>query len=75
MVPFETGVLRDSHPYLQVGSASNPVVVIPGVGDAMFSGQYTTVHGWVYRWYFTRYLDEHRVTVITARAAFQRDRR
>lgn len=61
----ETGAIDDQFPYVRVASGLPPLVVVPGVGDAMFDGTYLTATGWALRWYFARFVDDHAVYVIS----------
>lgn len=65
MTPPETGHLLDSFPYIRVGDGESPLVVIPGFGDAMFSGRYPQVTAWMAESYFHRFTDEHTVYFIS----------
>lgn len=59
----DTGRLPGPHPYVSVdtGRGSRALVVVPGVEDAMFSGEYPTGAAWALGTYFARYLDEYTV--------------
>ena len=65
MIRSDTGVLLGDHPYASVGSGDRALVVLPGVGDAMFSGRYPPFSGWTLAPYFARYLDEHTVYLLS----------
>ncbi|WP_265111783.1 alpha/beta fold hydrolase [Halosolutus halophilus] len=60
-VRSETGDLTGGHPYAAVGNGPRALVVLPGLGDAMFTGVYPPFAGWALAPYFARYLDEYRV--------------
>ncbi|WP_222918513.1 alpha/beta hydrolase [Natrinema sp. SYSU A 869] len=47
------------------GHGSRALVVIPGIGDAMFSGAYPPFSGWALATYFARYLDEYTVYLLS----------
>lgn len=61
----ETGAFDDRFPFVRVGSGSRPLVVFPGIDDAMFDGRYPTAVGWAFRWYFARFVDDFAVYVIS----------
>ena len=65
MIPSDTGTLPGGHPYASVGSGDRALVVMPGFGDAMFSGSYPSFSGWALASYFARYLDEYTVYVLS----------
>ncbi|MFC4550289.1 MULTISPECIES: alpha/beta fold hydrolase [Halorussus] len=61
----ETGHLLDRFPYVRVGDGPRTLVVVPGVDDAMFDGEYPVAAGWFARAYFSRFLDDHTVYVLS----------
>lgn len=61
----ETGHLLDRLPYVRVGDGPRTLVVVPGVDDAMFDGDYPVAAGWFVRAYFSRFLDDHTVYVLS----------
>ncbi|WP_049921026.1 alpha/beta fold hydrolase [Halopiger djelfimassiliensis] len=65
MIRSDTGDLPGGHPYVSVGNGSRSLVVMPGFGDAMFSGRYPPGTGWMLAPYFARYLDEYTVYVLS----------
>ncbi|MFC7155364.1 alpha/beta fold hydrolase [Halomarina halobia] len=65
MTPFETGDLLGRFPYVRVGEGAKPLVVFPGVGDAMFDGDYPPPSAWVLRRYFRRFVDDYAVYVVS----------
>ncbi len=65
MQPIATGTLADNHPYARVGTGPQPLVVIPGIDDAMFSGRYPRRLAWALYWYFSRYTQTHTIYVIS----------
>ncbi|WP_254543578.1 alpha/beta fold hydrolase [Halomarina pelagica] len=65
MTSFETGDLLGRFPYVRVGSESERLVVFPGVGDAMFDGDYPPPSGWALRTYFRRFVDDYAVYVVS----------
>ena len=65
MIRSDTGTLPGGHPYASVGSGSRALVVMPGFGDAMFSGRYPPFSGWALAPYFARYLDDYTVYVLS----------
>lgn len=61
----QTGTLLGEFPYVQVGDGPRTLVVLPGFGDAMFSGRYPSAAGPALAAYFYRYLDEYTVYLIS----------
>lgn len=49
MMHAETGTLLDRFPYARAGRGPRTLVVLPGVGDAMFDGRYQPGAGWVFQ--------------------------
>lgn len=67
MLPFqsETGSLAESHPYVQIGDGSKTLLVIPGIGDAMFDGEYGRSGAALARAKFRRFTDDYTVSVVS----------
>ncbi|WP_436343824.1 alpha/beta fold hydrolase [Natronorubrum sp. FCH18a] len=65
MIHSDTGTLPGGHPYASVGDGPRALVVMPGFGDAMFSGRYPPFSGLAIAPYFARYLDDYRVYVLS----------
>ncbi|RQG98686.1 alpha/beta fold hydrolase [Natrarchaeobius oligotrophus] len=61
----ETGTLPGGHPYVRAGSKPRSLVVLPGFGDAMFSGDYPPFSGWALASYFARYLRTHEIYLLS----------
>lgn len=61
----QTGTLEGGFPYVRVGDGPRTLVVLPGVGDAMFSGRYPPGVGPALTPYFHRYLKEYTVYLIS----------
>lgn len=61
----ETGTLGDEFPYARAGTAEQPLVVLPGIGDALFPGYYPPPVAWVLGSYFSRFLDSHTVYLVS----------
>lgn len=61
----ETGRLLGRFPYVRVGAGERPLVVVPGVDDAMYEGVVPPGSGWFARAYFSRFLDDHTVYVVS----------
>lgn len=61
----ETGALLEEFPYVRVGSGPRTLLVLPGVGDALFDGEYPPLAGWTLRAYFADYLDEYTVYLLS----------
>lgn len=60
-----SGELLDRFPYVRAGSGRRTLVVIPGVDDAMFGGRYPAPVQWAVYWYFSGYVDEYTVYVVS----------
>lgn len=60
-----SGELLDRSPYVRVGDGPRTLVVIPGLDDAMFDGRYPAGSGWAFYWYFSRFVDEFTVYVVS----------
>lgn len=68
MFPFdrqETGHLLDEFPYVRVGSGADPLLVFPGVEDALFEGRYPSMVAPAVGAYFNRYLRGRTVYVVS----------
>lgn len=65
MIRSDTGTFPGDHPYASVGNGDRALVVMPGFGDAMFSGRYPPFSGWGLAPYFARYLDEYTVYLLS----------
>lgn len=68
MLRSDTGELPGDHPYASaatVGDGSRALVVLPGIGDAMFPGTYPPFSGWTLAPYFARYLDDYAVYLLS----------
>ena len=61
----ETGRLLGEFPYVRLGGGPRPLIVVPGVGDAVFNGQYNAALGAVLRSYYRPYLDSHTVYLVS----------
>lgn len=64
-MPTQTGTLLGEFPYVRVGDGPRTLVVLPGFGDAMFSGRYPYAAAPALATYFYRYLDEYTVYLIS----------
>lgn len=65
MIDAAIDVLLDRFPCVRVGDGPEPIVVFPGFGDAMFSGRYPPGFEWGLYWYFSRYVDDYTVYVLS----------
>ncbi|MCU4740400.1 alpha/beta hydrolase [Natronoglomus mannanivorans] len=61
----ETGQLMGSLPYVKVGDGPKTLLVIPGLGDAMFDGSYGRVGAWLARRTWRRYGEAYTVYVVS----------
>ncbi|MCW8172711.1 alpha/beta hydrolase [Natrialba swarupiae] len=61
----ETGWLDQTYPYVRIGNGPKTLLVIPGLGDAMFDGEYGST-GAVLAWRgFGHFMDEYTVYVVS----------
>lgn len=60
-----TGTLPGEFPYVRVGDGPRTLAVLPGFGDAMFTGRYPAVAAPILATYFRRYLDDHTVYLLS----------
>ena len=58
-------MLPGNHPYVSVGDGPRALVVLPGFGDAMFPGRYPPFSGWALAPYFTSYLSDYTVYLLS----------
>lgn len=65
MLPTDSGELPGDHPFVSVGDGPRALVVLPGFGDAMFSGTYPPFAGLALASYVGRYLDDHAVYLLS----------
>jgi pimeloyl-ACP methyl ester carboxylesterase len=61
----ETGTLLSEFPFVRAGDGPRPLIVVPGVGDAIFNGEYNAAVGAFLRSYYRRYTDSHTVYVVS----------
>jgi pimeloyl-ACP methyl ester carboxylesterase len=61
----EWGHLQDTFPYVRVGDGPKPLLVVPGLGDAMFDGEYGPLAARGFQLYLRRFLDEYTVYVVS----------
>ena len=61
----KTDQLVDRYPHVKVGDGPKTLLVIPGLGDAMFDGEYGALGAWAVRYSFRRFLDEYTVHVLS----------
>ncbi|RQG98444.1 alpha/beta fold hydrolase [Natrarchaeobius oligotrophus] len=61
----ETGRLAGAYPYVRVGDGPKTLLVVPGIGDAMFDGEYGRIGALAARASFRRFLDEYTVWVVS----------
>lgn len=65
MTSTETGRLLGEFPYARAGDGPRPLVVIPGVGDAIHPGVYPPAVGWFLRSYHWRFVDDRAVYLLS----------
>lgn len=61
----ETGTLPGGYPYARAGAGPRTLVVLPGFGDAMWSGAYPPGAGLVIGAYFARLLEERAAILVS----------
>ena len=61
----ERGHLAGTYPYVRVGDGPKTLLVIPGIGDAMFDGEYGRTGELATRVQFRRFTDEYTVYVVS----------
>ncbi|RKD95098.1 alpha/beta fold hydrolase [Halopiger aswanensis] len=61
----ETGQFADLYPYLRIGTGPKTLLVIPGLGDAMFDGEYGRQETWFFKRLFDAFRDEYTVYVVS----------
>ena len=59
------GWLLEEFPYVAVGSGPTPLLVVPGIGDAMFDGEYSRSVAWLTRTFFREFLDEYTIYMVS----------
>lgn len=60
-----SGEFLDRFPYARVGGGPETLVVIPGIDDAVFSGRYPLPEQAALYWYFSEYVDDHTVYLVS----------
>lgn len=65
MKHVDSGAFLDEFPYLRIGTGSKPLVVVPGIDDSMFDGEYSTWMGWAAYPYFARYTGDYSVYLVS----------
>lgn len=66
----ERGQLLGEFPYVRVGRGETPLIVFPGVGDAIFDGRYTAPTAAAVRGFFTPYLADHTLYLLSRPRSF-----
>lgn len=69
----ETDTLLGEIPYVCIGDGPRTLVVLPGVGDAIFDGDYPPFAEWVLQAYFASYRTEYTVIFSVVHENCQRD--
>ncbi|MHC3437839.1 alpha/beta fold hydrolase [Natrialbaceae archaeon A-gly3] len=59
------GWLLEEFPYVAVGSGPTPLLVVPGIGDAMFDGEYSRPVAWLTRTFFREFLDDYTIYMVS----------
>lgn len=59
------GGFLDGHPYARVGDGPEPLVVVPGIDDAMFSGRYPLPLQVALYWYFSEFVGDYTVYLVS----------
>lgn len=65
LLAAQTGSLGDGYPYVRVGNGPETLLVIPGIGDAMFDGSYGRVGTLLTRRQYRHYLEEYTVYLVS----------
>ena len=60
-----SGEFLDRFPYARVGDGPETLVVVPGIDDAMFSGRYPLPVCAALYWYFSGYVDDYTVYLVS----------
>ncbi len=61
----ERGQLLDEFPYVRVGDGPRTLLLIPGIGDALFDGEYGPLASWGLRAFLREYVDDHTVYLVS----------
>lgn len=61
----ERGQLQGAFPYVRVGDGPQTLLVVPGLGDAMFDGEYGPLAARGIALYLRRFFDDHTVYVVS----------
>ncbi|WP_339103474.1 alpha/beta hydrolase [Haloterrigena salinisoli] len=62
---FDTGQFDGRYPYVRVGHGPEPLLVIPGIGDAMFDGEYGRTDAVTTAATFRRFLGDYTVYLVS----------
>ncbi|ADB60913.1 alpha/beta hydrolase fold protein [Haloterrigena turkmenica DSM 5511] len=62
---FDTGQFDDRYPYVRVGHGPETLLVIPGIGDAMFDGEYGRTDAVTTAATFRRFLADYTVYLVS----------
>lgn len=57
----ETGELLGEYPYVRFGDGPRTLLVIPGVGDALFDGEFPPWAPWAFGRFYHRFTDSHTI--------------
>lgn len=60
-----SGEFLERFPYVRVGDGPETLVVVPGIDDAMFSGRYPPPLQVGLYWYFSRFVDDYTVYLVS----------
>ncbi|RQG95939.1 alpha/beta fold hydrolase [Natrarchaeobius chitinivorans] len=73
-LPSETGRFAEAFPYVRVGTGPETLLVIPGLGDAMFDGEYGRIGTALTRRNFDRFVGEYTVYVVSRPRGLAKDK-
>ena len=59
------GWLLEEFPYIAVGDGPKPLLVVPGIGDAMFDGEYSRPVAWATRTFFREFLEDYTIYMVS----------
>lgn len=69
----ETGTLLDEYSYVRFGDGPRTLLVIPGVGDALFDGEFPPWAPWGFRRFYHRFTDSHTIYRVSRPRGLPRD--
>lgn len=61
----DRGWLLEEFPYVRVGDGPRTLLVVPGIGDAMFDGEYSRPVAWAFRTFLADFLEEYTIYMVS----------